>query len=97
LVPGRQEDSLRQPPQGRHRLGYRGDERRRDPKKNLTRNSPAYDALPAFSPNGKWIAFSRDTSDGRSEVWKMRADGTRQVRLTEGFESARYPDWQPRP
>ena len=66
-------------------------------KKNLTRNSPAYDALPAFSPNGKWIAFSRDTSDGRSEVWKMRADGTRQVRLTEGFESARYPDWQPRP
>jgi Tol biopolymer transport system component len=65
-------------------------------KKNLTRN-PADDRLPAFSPNGKSIAFTRDTSDWRREVWKMRADGTRQVRLTEGFELALYPDWRPRP
>jgi Tol biopolymer transport system component len=65
-------------------------------KKNLTHN-PAHDRWPAFSPNGKMIVFSRATSDGRWEVWKMRADGTGQVRLTGDAYEAHYPDWQPLP
>jgi TolB protein len=64
-------------------------------KKNLTHN-PASDRWPAFSPNGAMMVFSRATSDGRWQVWKMRADGTGQVRLTSDAYEGLYPDWRPR-
>lgn len=57
-------------------------------KKNLTR-SPELDGDPAFSPDGRFIAYGRDR-----DLWRMRADGTRPTLITaEGGQ----PDWQPLP
>ena len=66
-------------------------------REDLT-SSPAYDASPAFSPNGNRIAFTRMTFSRRSEeseIFVMRADGTgvRQLTDTRAFEWG--PDWQP--
>ena len=60
-------------------------------RRNLTRGNHDYD--PAFSPDGRTIAFSR--GDGTtSDVWLMRADGTGARRLTRlGY--AGNPTWSP--
>jgi Tol biopolymer transport system component len=60
-------------------------------KKNLTRN-PARDQHPAFSPDGRWVAFDRDY-----EIWKMRIDGTRITQVTSDGLRNYQPDWQPLP
>lgn len=68
-------------------------------KKNLNRN-PAIDQHPVFSPDGRWVAFDSNRNQefqGRYEIWKMRADGTRPTQVTsDGFDNYQ-PDWQPRP
>jgi Tol biopolymer transport system component len=58
------------------------------------------DFRPAWSPDGRQIAFSsfRDVTPGtedNSEIFTMRADGRNQVNRTNtlGFDGA--PDWQP--
>jgi Tol biopolymer transport system component len=44
-----------------------------------------YNAEPAFSPNGHWIAFRSDFSRyGRLNVWAIRTDGSGLRRLTKG-------------
>jgi Tol biopolymer transport system component len=67
--------------------------------KNLTESDENYDYGPSWSPNGKWIAFSslRPTGAGNfgPGILKMRADGTREKRLTS--EEDGNPDWQPLP
>jgi Tol biopolymer transport system component len=41
---------------------------------------------PAFSPNGRWIAFRSDASKyGRLNIWAIRIDGTGLHRLTVGY------------
>ncbi len=61
-------------------------------KRNLTEH-PSADLYPAFSPDGKRIAFSSNRR-GNGEVFVMNADGTGVKRLTEnrGFDLA--SDWQ---
>jgi TolB protein len=61
----------------------------------LTRltNHPAEDADPAWSPNGKYLAFRTDR-DGNPEVYTMRADGTGLTRLTNHPAFDGQPDWQ---
>ena len=49
-------------------------------QRNLTRNA-AFDADPAWSPDGRSIAF-RSTRDGNPEVYIMKADGSGQRNLT---------------
>jgi len=58
---------------------------------------PATEFEPAFSPDGKLVAFSSDRADtatGRTDIWVIRRDGTGLRRLTTGL-NARGPAWSP--
>ncbi len=57
-------------------------------------NSPGDDRDPAWSPDGKRLAFTSDR-DGNTEVYIMNADGTNQTRLTTSPENEHHPEWSP--
>lgn len=60
-------------------------------------SGPATEFEPAFSPDGKLVAFSSDRADtatGRTDIWVVRRDGTGLRRLTKGL-NARGPAWSP--
>lgn len=61
--------------------------------------SRAYDILPAFSPSGDEIVFSKLTFDGRSEQSElvvMDSDGTNKRQITDTPRAFEYEaDWQP--
>jgi len=64
--------------------------------KRLTKTAKVNETLPAWSANGKKIAYTRrDFSDqnhpGPYEVWVMNADGSHRHRLARGTE----PAWSP--
>jgi Tol biopolymer transport system component len=43
----------------------------------------------AWSPNGRWVAFSANTADGAVQVWRIQADGgspRHEEQLTTGVE-----------
>jgi len=65
---------------------------------DLTRltNDPGADGSPAWSPDGRRIAFSRASVEGDIEsseafIYVMNADGTGEARLAEGL----LPTWSP--
>ena len=71
--------------------------------RQLTRNTvlpggvPVLDHAPAWSPDGRHLAFASNRDGGEMEVYRMRADGSAQVRLTR---TARHvtdhePSWSP--
>src|SRR3954463_15286948 len=55
---------------------------------------PVSDDEPAWSPNGRLIAFS-STRDGNGEIYVMNADGTRPRRLTRNPLDDTDPTWSP--
>jgi dipeptidyl aminopeptidase/acylaminoacyl peptidase len=57
----------------------------------LTENS-TNDWYPAWSPDGKKIAFVSDR-DGNDEIYVMNADGTNQVNITNNPANDQDPDW----
>jgi TolB protein len=67
-------------------------------RENLTA-SRAYDVLPAFSPSGDEIVFSKVTFDRRSEqsdLFLMDSDGANKRQLTDSPRAFEYEaDWQP--
>ena len=51
-------------------------------------------AFPAWSPNGKQIAFA-STRDGDWEIFVMDADGSNVTQLTSNSVTDFYPAWSP--
>jgi dipeptidyl aminopeptidase/acylaminoacyl peptidase len=68
--------------------------------KRLT-TEPTWEDQPAWSPNGRWIAFSRSESiccgerQGGGDIWIARADGTEQRRITNDPAHETSPSWSP--
>jgi tol-pal system beta propeller repeat protein TolB len=63
-------------------------------RRQLTRNITFTDGDPAYSPDGKRIAFVSDR-DGDEEIFVMRADGTRQTQLTHNAFRDAMPSFSP--
>ena len=55
--------------------------------RNLTKSSGAHDRDPAWSPNGKYIAYISDAS-GEDEVYLLQADGTQEACLLYTSDAA---------
>ena len=55
---------------------------------------PNIDEDPAWSPDGKKIAFVSNRNGGRIQIWVIDADGKNTIRLTDGV-SDQNPDWSP--
>ncbi len=63
-------------------------------QRKLTRN-PAFDGDPAWSPDGRSIAF-RSTRDGNTDIYVMNADGSEQRNLTRSPANEDGFAWLPR-
>jgi len=66
-----------------------------DPR-NITQSPASREIFPAWSPDGKWIAYLSDAT-GEYELYLKKQDGTGEaVRLTEDGSCYRYqPIWSP--
>lgn len=65
---------------------------------NLSGALDVNDSWPAFSPDGKWIAFTRKAVQGNEgkQVWLMRPDGTEAVNITQSPDiHFGPPAWSP--
>jgi len=66
-------------------------------QRNLTRQPDIANLQPVWSPSGKQIAFFRNGGGADVDVFRMRADGSRLVNLTESATREANVSWQPRP
>lgn len=66
------------------------------PTRNLTHSPGVHERDPAWSPDGRWIAYIGDAS-GEDEVWIRPQDGTGEPRqLTRDGDTYKYaPAWSP--
>ena len=56
---------------------------------------PAVDVRPAWSPDGRQIAFQSNRAGGNYHIYLMNADGSQQRALTQGKPDDRHPSWTP--
>lgn len=57
-------------------------------------SQPGFDACPASSADGKWIAYCSGVAPSY-EIWVMRQDGTEKRQLTTLGGAATFPDFSP--
>ena len=57
---------------------------------------------PTLSPDGEWVLYTRHTRDmeddqfeARTQVWRVRVDGTARRQLTHATSDSRAPTWSP--
>ena len=55
---------------------------------------------PQLSPDGKYVLYTVSKADWEqngtvTQIWRVGADGTGQVQITQGKESCRSPKWSP--
>ncbi|MBL8889027.1 MAG: PD40 domain-containing protein [Planctomycetaceae bacterium] len=64
--------------------------------RNLTNSNGSFERDPAWSPDGRWIAYLSDAT-GEYELYVMQSDGRGETRqLTKGGSAFRYsPQWSP--
>ncbi|MHC4941680.1 MAG: S41 family peptidase [Planctomycetota bacterium] len=64
--------------------------------RNLTSTSGTAERMPAWSPDGRWVAYFSDAT-GEYELYITQSDGKGETRqLTEGSETFYYlPEWSP--
>jgi TolB protein len=64
---------------------------------NGKRDVDSADTSPAFSPDGKWVAFERVTGlvPGQAGLFLVHPDGSGLRRLTDDSLGAGYPRWSP--
>ena len=55
-------------------------------------NNPARDMYPAWSPDGKQVAFCSDR-DGKNALYLMNADGSNQQLLSDAIDDCGLPSW----
>ena len=48
---------------------------------------------PAYSPDGRWVAFKREVGPGRREIWVVAASGGVPGRFSDGLGSDIQPAW----
>jgi len=57
-------------------------------------HDPANDIQPAWSPDGRFIAFTSDRS-GNWDIYVMTADGRKPFQVTNGLAHEIHPSWSP--
>ena len=67
---------------------------------NISNNSTFGDIQPAWSRDSRFIAFSRGPADpfqpgALTHIWRMNADGSAQVQLTNALNNDERPTWSP--
>ncbi len=58
-------------------------------------SSVSHAGVPAWSPDGKQIAFVGDGVDGDSDLYLMNADGTDERKVTDAPGDESFPVWSP--
>lgn len=58
------------------------------------RITTGHDDMPRWSPDGTQIVFVRDV-DGVFQLYKVRADGSAEVKLSTSLKSDLWPSWSP--
>jgi len=63
-------------------------------ERNLT-DTPGFDGMPAWSPDGRRIAFASDAIEEHSQIYVMNSDGSGLTRLTDNPADDSFPAWRP--
>lgn len=61
----------------------------------LTQDTAFRKSNPAFSPDGKRVAYQKFTIGGNHDIWLMDADGKNQTQLTTDPDGDVFPNWLP--
>ncbi len=60
-----------------------------------SKGAPGSQFDPAWSPDGKWIAFTDDNYPTPARIYKEQLDGTGLTQLTSSDDADSAPDWSP--